>query len=383
MGAVGVDPGGLSRLARFVERVSDGTQIYDQGEIPERVFVVLRGCLQFEVVGEDGALALVGEAGPGQMAGHVAAINAQPTSAAARAAGDTILLSIPIEELADVIRDAPGLVTELSEAFQASIRAGRAEGLRPSSWLGAERDMIDLSLPRLVDDQFFFVDHAECPICGTGFEYLRIRTRGLRPGHRDSDLRVAYLTNDPTWYALIVCPGCSYTSYHDDFNALDAVECERLTAATQQRLAVLSRPLTGHRSAEDAELALELAMECYGLRHPNVRRRAVLLHRRAWLARAKGDLQTELTWLERARDAYQYAFERDPEVSDEGALRAAYLIGDLTLRLGDPHSASRWLEVCTKNAGKDQSGLVRMARDRLFDARKALQAISDSAREAS
>ncbi len=64
--------------------------------------------------------------------------------------------------------------------------------------------------------------------------------------------------------------------------------------ATEQRRAATVKLLTGHRTAEDAESALELAMECYALRHPNGRRHAVLLHRRAWLARAKGDKQAEV-----------------------------------------------------------------------------------------
>ena len=373
---MGAEPGGLSRLARFVERVPGGTQIYHQGEIPERIVVVLRGRLQFEVVGEDGAVSVVGEAGPGQMAGHIAAVNVRPTSAAARAAEDTVLLAIPLDALADALADAPGLAAELSTALQASGREGRAN-------VAAARDAIGIPLPRLVDDQFFFVDHADCPVCGSAFEYLRIRTRGLRPAQRDSDLRVSYTTSDPTWYALMVCPACSYTAYHDDFDVLEAAERERLAAATEGRRAVAAKPLTGHRSAEDAELALELAMHCYALRHPNERRRAVLLHRRAWLARAKGDAQTELAWLERARDAYRDAYERDPDVSDEGALRAAYLIGDLTLRLGDPRGASRWLEICAKGAAGDQSGLVRMARERLFDAREASKVLPAPAQEAS
>ena len=120
-------------------------------------------------------------------------------------------------------------------------------------------------------------------------------------------------------------------------------------------------------------------MQCYAQRRPNERRHAVLLHRRAWLARAAGDVDVELDWLGRARDAYQAAYERDPEVDDDKALRAAYLIGDLTLRLGDPLASSRWFEVCLKAGASEQSGLVRMARERLHDAREAAKALAEAA----
>lgn len=362
---MGAEPEGLLGLTRFAERVSAGALIYEQGDVPQRIVVVLRGHIQFEVVAEDGAVSVVGGAGPGQLAGHIAAVNSRPTSAAARASEETILLSIPLEALGEAIEDAPGLAVELAQALEASPGDG-----------GTARQEVLIPIARPVDDQFFFIDDADCPVCEAAFEYLRIRTRGVRPSQRDSDLRVSYSTIDPTWYALVVCPRCFFASYRDDFSTLDPEERERLSATSDDRRTIATRPLTGLRTVEDAEAALDLAMQCYGLRHPNERRHAVLLHRRAWLARGKGDSATEMVWLARARDAYQQAYERDPDVSEEGALHAAYLIGDLTLRLGDPQAASRWLEVCLKGVVGDQSGLVRMARERLHDAREALNAQS-------
>lgn len=364
---MGADADGLGRLTRFAERVPNGRLIYDQGEVPERIFVVLRGRLQFEVIGDEGNVSVVGEVGAGQMAGHIAAMNARPTSAAARAMDDAILLAIPLSALAEAFQEVPGLVVQLSGALKAAGRPGRGP------------DVVVIPVSRPIDEEFFFVDMADCPVCEAAFEYLRIRTRGVRPAQRDSDLRVSYTTLDPTWYALVVCPKCAFTSYRDDFDVVVADERERLAAATAQRRAIAPRALTGPRSVGDTEVVLELAMQSYALRRPNERRHAVLLHRRAWLARARGDSEGEIEWLRLARDAYQEAYERDPDVSDEGALRAAYLIGDLTLRLGDPLAAGRWLEVCLKTGASEQSGLVRMARDRLHDAREAAKAIAEAA----
>ncbi len=367
---------GLGRLTRFAERVPRGTLVYDQGEVPQRIVVVLRGHLQFEVLGEDGGVSVVGGVDAGQMAGHIAAVNGRPTSAAARAAQDTILLSIPLDSLAEAFRDAPGLAVQLSESLEAAGKHGRSSN---DPRRRAARDTVTIPLTRPLDEQSFFTDIADCPVCDVAFEYVRIRTRGISPAHRDSDLRVSYTSTDPTWYALIVCPSCAFTSYRDDFAAVVHDERERLVAATAERRAMTSRALTGARTAQDAELALELAMQCYAQRRPNERRHAVLLHRRAWLARAAGDVDVELDWLGRARDAYQAAYERDPEVDDDKALRAAYLIGDLTLRLGDPLASSRWFEVCLKAGASEQSGLVRMARERLHDAREAAKALAEAA----
>ncbi|TAJ19712.1 MAG: DUF2225 domain-containing protein [Dehalococcoidia bacterium] len=370
---------GLNRLTRFAQRVPDGALIYDQGEVPRRIVVVLRGHLQFEVVGEDGVVTVVGGAGAGQMAGHIAAVNARPTSAAARASEETILLSIPLGSLAEAFKDAPGLAVQLAEALEAADRIGKSHTSNDAQRRAA-RDAVTIPVPAGVDEQTFFVDIADCPICDSAFEYVRIRTRGVRPAHRDSDLRVSYNGVDPTWYAVVVCPQCSFASYRDDFDAVTPGEHDRLVATTADRRAISAKAMTGARSAQDAEIALELAMRSYALRQPNERRQAVLLHRRAWLARAADDTVREMEWLERARDAYQSAYERDPEVDEDSALRAAYLIGDLTLRLGDPRAAGRWFEVCTKAGASEQSGLVRMARERLHDAREAAKAQADVAK---
>ena len=192
-----------------------------------------------------------------------------------------------------------------------------------------------------------------------------------RPISRDSDFYVRYRGIDPALYSLLVCPGCGYTAYHDDFDDLNDDERAALEATREERVSVLERSLCGIRTPEDNVVATDLALRCYAQRRPNDRRRAVLLHRRAWAERERGDAAAEIPFLSAAREAYQSSFERDAGISDESAVRAAYLIGDLWLRLGDPIEASRWLETAIRVPGaKNQSGLVRLARERLFDARQ-------------
>ena len=106
-------------------------------------------------------------------------------------------------------------------------------------------------------------------------------------------------------------------------------------------MAQLTHSLCGLRSPEDAILATDLALTCYAQRRPNERRRAVLLHRRAWAERERGDTTAEQQYLAAAREAYQAAFENDSAISDESAVRAAYLIGELWLRLCDPVQIGR------------------------------------------
>ena len=78
--------------------------------------------------------------------------------------------------------------------------------------------------------------------------------------------------------------------------------------------------------------------------------------------------------------AYRAAFEQDDAISDAGLVRAVYLIGELSLRLGDPHEAAVWLLMCVQMPeAKTQTGVVRMARERLLDAHAAVEGQQRSA----
>ncbi len=96
-----------------------------------------------------------------------------------------------------------------------------------------------------------------------------------------------------------------------------------------------------------------------------------LLHRRAWLERERGDTRAEMSLLGDACESYRLAYERDQNMTDTEALRAAYLIGDLYFRVGKLELAARWLSTCVEMPeAKVQTGISRMARDRLHEARQ-------------
>ena len=68
-------------------------------------------------------------------------------------------------------------------------------------------------------------------------------------------------------------------------------------------------------------------------------------------------------------EAYRAVYEQE-DIQDNSAVRVAYLIGDLSLRLGQPVDARRWLLECLhSHTGTEQEGILRMARMRLEDLR--------------
>jgi uncharacterized protein (DUF2225 family) len=118
--------------------------------------------------------------------------------------------------------------------------------------------------------------------------------------------------------------------------------------------------------------ALDLAIRCYEARGASQSRRAVLHHRRGWLEREIGNANAERAWIMRARESYERAFKEDKRLSEEAAARIAYLVGDLSERLGDLQSAARWLETATRVAPNGSAGIARTARDRLQDVRESI-----------
>lgn len=378
-------PDSYRRLAAFSSRLTAGTRLYDQGAVPDRFYVVLRGEVLFEVLSEQGDPEVVARAHPGSLVGHVAAFSGRPTSAAARVDREAVVLAIPLTRLTEAIGEAPELAKQLIYAFAGGQTptidadlsgddADGSEGPEASSQPDIEdQDEGLVPVQGDVDSSVFFVDTATCPVSGTHFQFLRVRTRAVRPKERESDFHVRYEDVNPTWYGVVVCPVCCYAAYQDDFESLDEPARARLWDEHEVRSARVARPLSGVRTIEDAVTALDLAIRCYEARGASDSRCAVLQHRRGWLERESGNANAERTWITRARESYERAFKDDKRLSEEAAARIAYLVGDLSERIGDLQSAAQWLETATRVAPKGSAGIARTARDRLQDVRESIK----------
>ena len=375
-------PESYRRLVAFSCRLAAGTLLYEQGAVPDSFYVVLAGDVLFEVVSEHGETETVAFARPGDLVGHVAAFTGRPTSASARVDHEAAMLAIPVARVTEAIREAPELGLQLIRAFAGvdspsltveGDAAGTATDETASLPASPTPPAGVVGVAGDVDPAVFFTDTVTCPVSQTKFEFLRVRTRVVRPADRDSDFRVRYHGIDPTRYGVVVCPTCGFASYLDDFDTLDDIARTRLWEDREGRVALVGTGLNRVRSDEDAVTVLDLAMRCYDLRGANASRRAVLEHRRAWLERDANNQAAERTWLVRARESYQSAYEHDTRISDEAAARVAYIVGDISMRLGEAHEAAQWLETAVRIAPKERAGIVRAARDRLQDVRQLLK----------
>jgi uncharacterized protein len=386
---------------RYGRRVDPGTLVYGQGAVTREFYLVLAGRVVFEVIDTTGARAVVHEARPGDCFGHVGAFSGRPTSAAATAAEPSVILAVPVDEAEAAFRIAPQLAIAVIEQFTSVGRARRAvrevsdepalpsaPGLDAASTTGEsgpattavplgglpEAPETRIALPsRDFEESLFFKEEATCPVCATSFEHLRVRIGAVRPTGRDSDFRTRYRGTDPTLYTITVCPHCWYAAYAEEFNDVGAAERSLLADGFAQRARPGRTNLCGIRSIDEAADSFELALGCYEARSAGHRRRAGILHRRAWLERSRGDEEREQEYLRLAVAAYRAAYEADKTMTDSSATRAAYLIGDLYMRLGGLQEAARWLEICVGGKHEAQSGVLRMARERIFECRTLLE----------
>lgn len=382
-GAVTGPADGYSTLKRYCIELAADAVVYEQGVVPPYFYLLLAGRVVFEVADGLGGRSVVGEVQPGEPFGVVAAFSGRPTSAAARTAARCTVIAVPVNAAAEAFRTAPELSIALIRQLVRRPLSSHTAAADPDAIAAEEEHVAFEELPPPAtghatpadtlagfNEAWFFKDETACPACQQPFAYLRVRASAVRPAGRDSDFRIIYRTVDPTVHAVTVCPSCAYASYEEEFGTLTAIERRAIAAQRDARVARMPAPLCGERTIDDAALSIDLALQCAQTRNLGWRRRAGLLHRRAWVERGRGDEAAERALLEQTRAAYLMVYEQDPDIQDASALRVAYLIGDLQLRLGDPVEARRWLMECIQmKGGREQEGLLRMARLRLEDIR--------------
>lgn len=372
---------------RYGRSFEAGAFVYRQGAATGAFFVIVRGRVVLEATNEAGERTPVHLAVPGGTIGLVSAFAGTPAETDARVLETAQILIVPFERAADVFAAAPEVAVlallgfarngaephqpPTAEELQSLVEGATTE----RSGSGA---VVRIEYP--YDAAAFYTTEFECPVSGTRFDQLRTRAGRLRPAERESDFHVLYGPVDPTHYAMIVCPGCGFAAYSDDFEDLSDRENVAVRRLHSRRGAYTDGNLCGGRSPAQAMRSIELALAAYQARGADSRRLAGLLHRMAWLSRDAGDVDAELRLLSSACDRYIDAYERDKDLTESTAARAAYLIGDLKLRLDEPNEAFAWLSSCLKIPTiEEHAGLARMARERMRDARSKLESLGRAA----
>jgi len=212
-------------------------------------------------------------------------------------------------------------------------------------------------------DKTFYTKKFTCPLCKTRFEHFAVRKSALQIEKRDSDFHTWTKGPNPDHYAVVVCPNCWYAAFTADFDELRTWQKARFASlpnlrkemGTQYRHSDFTQP----RTLTMAQLSLTLALRWYRLRQAPANRLAEAWLRLAWLEREAGREEQERVYLKRARDLLVEAYEHT-DLADSGtAIRIAYLVFDLSIRLDDLETASTWRAVLRDHKGADIGGHLK------------------------
>jgi uncharacterized protein (DUF2225 family) len=352
---------------------AEGQVLCREGDPPGPLYVICSGRVRafrrsFNSVEE------LAHLGPGEVVGELAGILQQQRSATVQALEPTEALEVPVTQVRDLLKQHKALVRVLAAALKD--RAGLSGGEVEAIVRGQGVQMANVSARQAPvfaapehDASIVYPKRLTCPSCDAQFFTLVVHPQQDRPSERSADFHQSYKTPfNPYDYELWVCPNDLYAAFPADFTDISDLQRPRVREVVASVVGDwdVTPDFSGPRSLRLRERGLELALTLYRMRHATPLRLAAVLHRLAWCARERGDVDGERNWLAQALQSYTMAynqFDLDFEAPKTG-LRVAYLIAELNFRLGEVRAAVRWSSEGLRHpAIKEHPHWERMLRD--------------------
>ena len=220
----------------------------------------------------------------------------------------------------------------------------------------------------------------KCPFCKTEFETTRIRSSAIRVKETESDFGHIYEGECAYFYAVTVCPQCTFAALNKDFEGVRPQYEPKIMEASQKlRLSTKKRPDIFGLGTSTAPVAIrrhEMAVAFTQLRvYQDLNSLSVLYLHLAWLFRMIPDREKEMTAMAHAAKAYEDYHARGSDMPEHlGEPGVLYLIGELHRRQGLNKEARRYYERAL--ASKEIKSFPRIAeliRDMMLVAREEMK----------
>jgi uncharacterized protein len=227
-------------------------------------------------------------------------------------------------------------------------------------------------------DPNFLTYSKECPLCYCKFNHTRPKDGAIRSRGKESDFHIRYADVNPDYYVVAVCTNCWYASFLSDFADLTRMQRDNLAKMPNLRRELEAQGFHyeygGQRTPEMVDYAYRLALKWYERRKVGPARLAEVWLHITWLYREQGDQERERESMEQAQRMLTQAYEQS-ELEEEAEKRVAYLIFDLSLRLGKWEDANMWSGMLLGDQYlADHKGLRTMFMDRYNDFREMKRA---------
>ncbi len=206
-----------------------------------------------------------------------------------------------------------------------------------------------------VDDNpmdYLYAKNIYCPVCGKTFMNYITRKSRLRLFSTDLDLKPTHLYINANCYDVYLCTHCGYAALQTYFNRVTDKQIEILNQKI--RPSYKSKKYIVPLSLGDAAQRYKMALLCALTIGAKAGVKAILCLKTAWIYRDMRDKENERLFLKNARDGLIKAFETESfPIGAMDEMTVMYMIGELSRRVGDFTTASRWIsEVVTSKGVK-------------------------------
>lgn len=196
----------------------------------------------------------------------------------------------------------------------------------------------------------------------------------MRVEKKETDFRVVYKGVNPFHYSVVVCPFCFYTASHKTFaNKISLETAEQLSLALQHLKKNGDFQFCGERDIKTVLYSFQLAVACSRLKKAPWGETAGFLLGTAWIFREMENKDLEMSYLEKARDAYVEAYS-SVSTGNLGELQVMYLIGELNRRLRNFKEAVNWFARVLNHKGiKRNPNIEKITREQWAQAREEIK----------
>jgi uncharacterized protein len=190
----------------------------------------------------------------------------------------------------------------------------------------------------------------KCPFCGTEFETTRLRSTVIKIKEKESDFGNIYDGECAYFYAITVCPNCTFAARNKDFESAKSQYEPKILEVTRKIIKSGKKKPDifglGSSTPEVAALRHELAIAFMNKRaHKDYGTMAGLYMHLVWIYRMMKNDEKEKSAMAEAAKAYEEYHEKGADLPEQlGEPGILYLIGELNRRQGLYKEARRFYE---------------------------------------
>ncbi len=406
---------GLNYASKYLREA-----VITRGSKGDSLHIVLRGEVGIFMNYKKPDQKLIGKYGPGDFFGEEALFLEQNTPYSTIALTDVITISVNKRNIADFMREEPGLALELTKALceraaqidaELTKRAGapwiELQAGIPAAWPAPSRTAAKpaasatppakeaaapaaqqatepVALPENIKFSLFPEGHGTyeltmdnsdmvrlmeksyvCPVCKKSFKALRVKPSQLMIERTDKDMRNRYKGVEPLYYDVTTCPHCLYSALIDMFQKPD-----KPNATPPQELKSLDPSVSQLFFAPRSSLAVfagyYLALVCapvYFMKHESATANLLLKLSRVYSDCNDSDM--ELATTQKALDAYLEVYQ-NLDLTPPQEQQLCIITAELYLKLGDvKHAKSYFFRAKTMEPATPR--LTDQAETRLLD----------------